>query len=206
MLVWEIILHDKDRVGRRLRGRCLGLNLSRRRNRKWRTRQSRNLGADREIFEDKVPATSKSEQKTKSKQKTKTKTKGVGQLTETAKPAPESPRDPPGRPKAKPTIKLDKLDKATQKVFATLFFTPGQTSLPGEIPWVDLLRAMGSAGFASQKLYGSIWQFTPVGRDVERSIQFHEPHPGVKIRFEVARRMGRWLGRAYSWKEGIFNS
>jgi hypothetical protein len=63
---------------------------------------------------------------------------------------------------------------------------------------------MGSTGFAAQKLYGSIWQFTPTKLDVERSIQFHEPHPAVKIRFQVARRMGRRLTRAYGWHGGMF--
>lgn len=130
--------------------------------------------------------------------KQKTKTKGVGQIAETEEAAPEPARDQIDK---QPTFKVD---KATMKVFNTLFFTPGQSSLPGEILWVEFLRAMGIAGFASQKLYGSIWQFTPMKLDVERSIQFHEPHPAVKIRFQVARRMGRRLTRAYGWHWGMF--
>lgn len=47
---------------------------------------------------------------------------------------------------------------------------------------------MSSTGFAIEKLYGSVWQFTPSDLDVERSIQFHEPHPSGKIPFRMARR------------------
>lgn len=64
---------------------------------------------------------------------------------------------------------------------------------------------MGATGFAPQKPYGCIWQFTPTKLDVERSIQFHEPHPNVKIRFAVARRMGRRLTRAYGWNSSMFD-
>lgn len=63
---------------------------------------------------------------------------------------------------------------------------------------------MSSTGFAPQKLYGSIWQFTPVNLDVERSIQFHEPHPEVKIRSTVIRRIDRRLTRAYGWHGDMF--
>jgi hypothetical protein len=99
---------------------------------------------------------------------------------------------------------LFRVSAASLKVFNTLFFTPGSGGNVGEIPWIDFLRAMASTGFAAQKLYGSIWQFTPTELDVERSIQFYEPHPEVKIRFTVARRMGRRLMRAYGWHGGMF--
>jgi hypothetical protein len=69
---------------------------------------------------------------------------------------------------------------------------------------MDLLRTMASAGFAAQKLYESIWQFTLTKLDNERSIQFHEPHPEVKIRFTVAWRMGRRLMRSCWWHGGMF--
>ena len=65
--------------------------------------------------------------------------------------------------------------------------------------------AMASTGFAEQKLYGSIRQLTPTKLDVEGSIQLHEPHPEVKIRFTVARRMGRRLMRAYGGAEGCLS-
>jgi hypothetical protein len=90
------------------------------------------------------------------------------------------------------------------KVFSTLFYIPNVTDQPGEIAWRDSLYAMASTGFAPQILYVSIWQFTPRNLDVERSIQFHEPHPGTKLLFTWARRIGRRLFRAYGWHGGMF--
>ncbi|KAE9988063.1 hypothetical protein EG328_000533 [Venturia inaequalis] len=97
-----------------------------------------------------------------------------------------------------------RVDKRALKVFNTLFFTANQSSQPGEVPWRDFLYAMTCTGFAAQKLYGSIWQFTPTALDVERSIQFHEPHPAVKMQYNVARRVGRRLNRAYGWYREMF--
>jgi hypothetical protein len=143
-----------------------------------------------EIKDSKIPVAVTSKQKVK--------TKGVSQTVNTE----EATHDAPSAQADKQPV--FKVDKSSMKVFNTLFFTHGQAKAPGEIPWVDFLRAMGSTGFAAQKLYGSIWQFTPTKLDVERSIQFHEPHPAVKIRFPVARRMGRRLTRAYGWHGGMF--
>lgn len=99
---------------------------------------------------------------------------------------------------------LFKVDKRAFKVFSTLFFQPSQSSQPGEIPWNDFLHAMASTAFAVEKLYGSVWQFSPRNLDVERSIQFHEPHPIAKIPFRIARRIGRRLNRAYGWNGDMF--
>lgn len=90
------------------------------------------------------------------------------------------------------------------KVFKVLFYKPSQNDLPGEVSWADFLFAMAATGFAPEKLYGSVWQFTPSDLDVERSIQFHEPHPVGKIPFRNARRMGRRLNRAFGWHGGMF--
>ncbi|KAF9117617.1 hypothetical protein BGW39_002003 [Mortierella sp. 14UC] len=79
-----------------------------------------------------------------------------------------------------------------------------RSAQPGEIPWNDFLHAMSAAGFAIEKLYGSAWHFMPSKLDVERSIQFHEPHPASKIPFKTARRFGRWLFRAYGWRRDMF--
>lgn len=137
-----------------------------------------------------------------SKSKQKRKTKGTADNSD----VPNKSFVPEEHVKKQPTDKQPtfRVDKATFKVFNTLFFRPGISSLPGEIPWVEFLRAMIVTGFAVQKLYGSIWQFTPTKLDVERSIQFHEPHPLAKIRFPVARRIGRRLTRAYGWHSGMF--
>jgi hypothetical protein len=63
---------------------------------------------------------------------------------------------------------------------------------------------MKETGFTVQKLYGSVWQFTPQGLDVERGINFHEPHPSGKIPFRTCRRYGRRLNRAYGWTGDMF--
>ncbi|KAK3900268.1 hypothetical protein C8A05DRAFT_17403 [Staphylotrichum tortipilum] len=97
------------------------------------------------------------------------------------------------------------VDARALKVFRTLFFQPAVTSTPGEVAWNDFLHAMRvGVGFHAEKLYGSVWHFQPTRLDVERSIQFHEPHPAGKIPFRVARRMGRRLARAYGWSGAGF--
>ena len=52
-------------------------------------------------------------------------------------------------------------------------------------------------GFKIEKLYGSVWQFTPTKLDVEHGIHFHEPHPSGKLPYKVARLFGRRLQRKY---------
>ncbi|KAK4216436.1 C2H2 and C2HC zinc finger [Rhypophila decipiens] len=96
------------------------------------------------------------------------------------------------------------VDSRALKVFRVLFFDPSSHTTPGEAAWNDFIHAMGSAGFAAQKLYGSVWHFQPTNLDAERSIQFHEPHPHGKLPFLTARRYGRRLTRAYGWVGGMF--
>jgi hypothetical protein len=99
------------------------------------------------------------------------------------------------------------IDARALKVFKTMFFTPSLTSTPGEVAWADFLFAMVSVGFNPQKLYESVWQFSPDPDklDAERSIQFHEPHGGnSKIPYQIARRHGRRLNRAYGWSGSSF--
>ncbi|KAI1952734.1 hypothetical protein LOZ57_000814 [Ophidiomyces ophidiicola] len=96
------------------------------------------------------------------------------------------------------------LGKRAYKVLTALFHDPGRHDQPGEILWTDFLHAMASTGFSLTKLHGSVWQFTPTTLDVERSIQFHEPHPRNKISFTMARCFGRRLNRAYGWHGGMF--
>ncbi|CAK1357618.1 uncharacterized protein RHO25_008276 [Cercospora beticola] len=96
------------------------------------------------------------------------------------------------------------VDNRALKVFKTIFYTPSSGSTPGELPWADFVHAMVATGFKSEKLYGSVWQFSPTKLDVERSIQFHEPHPSGKIPYWIARRHGRRLNRAYGWFGGMF--
>lgn len=134
----------------------------------------------------------------KTQPKTKIKTKG----TSSTSPAPAStPENVPESSDPQPTFPVD---SRALKVFRTMFFNPDVTSTPGSVPWKDFLHAMVSIGFRAEKLYGSVWQFSPTKLDVERSIHFHEPHPEGKIAFEVARWQGRRLNRAYGWFGGMF--
>ena len=105
------------------------------------------------------------------------------------------------KPDAQPTLSIS---KRAFKVFSALFHRPSGSDIPGEVPWPDFLHAMSVTGFAPEKLYGSVWQFTPTKLDVERSIQFHEPHPSGKIPLRTARRHGRRLNRAYGWTGDMF--
>lgn len=142
--------------------------------------------------------TERSFTKTLSSGKNKIKTRGAASTTETKVTLELIDRHTPD---VQPTFAVD---KRALKVFSALFYTPSQPSQPGEVIWADFLHAMISTGFAPEKLYGSVWQFTPTELDVERSIQFHEPHPSGKIPFVVARRHGRRLNRAYGWHSGMF--
>lgn len=96
------------------------------------------------------------------------------------------------------------VSKKIAKVFSTMFDTFEEADRPGEIPWQDFLAAMLMTGFAPVKLYGSVWQFTPLSNLGVESIQFHEPHSNQKIPFWTARRIGRRLNRAYGWHGGMF--
>jgi hypothetical protein len=49
-----------------------------------------------------------------------------------------------------------------------------------------------------------IFRITPQNLDVERKINFHEPHPEKKVPFRTCRRYGRRLNRAYGWTGDMF--
>lgn len=132
--------------------------------------------------------------------KTKTKTRGTAKLPSPAT-VDQGPLDDSNPVDPQPTLPVD---ARALKVFRTLFFNPSPTAMPGEVSWNDFLHALTSTGFAAEKLYGSVWQFRPTALDVERSIQFHQPHPSGKIPFRVARRHGRRLNRAYGWFGSMF--
>lgn len=96
------------------------------------------------------------------------------------------------------------LDKRAHRVFKVLFHSPLSGNTPSEVRWTDFLHALASTGFSAEKLHGSAWQFTPKSLALERSIQFHEPHPSSKLPFTWARRYGRRLARAYGWEGEMF--
>ena len=134
--------------------------------------------------------------------KIKTKTHKPGNLTIAVPEA--GPSTTADGSEARPKLPLN---ARALKVFKTLFFTPSVTSTPGEVAWSDFLYAMVSVGFVPEKLYGSVWQFSPDPDklDVDRSIQFHEPHgANTKILYRIARRHGRRLNRAYGWDGSSF--
>lgn len=131
--------------------------------------------------------------------KVKTKTRGKPDASSSSS-SDNTSEDPiPSDPQ--PIFQVD--DRAL-KVIRTIFHDPSAAAAQGEVPWQDFLHALTSVGFAAEKLYGSVWQFRPVSLDVDRSIQFHEPHPRGKVPFRVARRHGRRLCRAYGWNAGMF--
>jgi hypothetical protein len=107
-------------------------------------------------------------------------------------------------------VRIIKVDQRALKVFSALFHMSSSMSNPGEVPWTELLHAMRSAGFWMEKLYGSVWQFTPRddngngGTTATRSILLHEPHPHSKVPLWHARRFGRRLARAYGWSGQTF--
>lgn len=96
------------------------------------------------------------------------------------------------------------VNKRAQKVFNALFHNPLSPDRPGEVAWQDFLYAMASIGFMFEKLYGSVWKFTPTKISSLRAINFHEPHPDRKIPHATARRHGRRLNRAYGWSAETF--
>lgn len=133
--------------------------------------------------------------------KTKTKTRGTAQASSSTTANDDHAEIAANPIDLRPTISVD---ARALKVFRTVFFSPSLTSTPGEVSWSDFLHALTSTGFTAEKLYGSVWQFCPTTLDVERSIQFHEPHPRGKIPFCTARRYGRRLNRAYGWHGDMF--
>ncbi|KAJ9611563.1 hypothetical protein H2200_004747 [Cladophialophora chaetospira] len=101
--------------------------------------------------------------------------------------------------------------KARQlKIFRTMFYTasPGDEE-HGSIDSKDFRQAMTKIGFSAEKLWGSVWQFTP-GEDVSttegvrRGFNIHEPHPSSEIPYRMARCWGRRLNRIYGWTEETF--
>jgi len=93
--------------------------------------------------------------------------------------------------------KTIKVSKRAYDMFSTIFHTENQ-DLPGEVPWIEFLYGMSSAGFSIQKQYGSAWLFIPAD-PTQRSITFHEPHPSTKIPIPITRSHARRLSFAYGW-------
>jgi hypothetical protein len=129
-------------------------------------------------------------------QKAKAKTRSDGL---TPSPMQESRRDSATSTEEKvdTEVKKIKVNKRAYKVFATMFHVPSanEQQNTGEISWSEFLYSMKMIGFSVEKLYGSSWQFEPDTIDLQRSIQFHEPHPRAKIWFWLLKNFGRRLHR-----------
>jgi hypothetical protein len=88
------------------------------------------------------------------------------------------------------------VDKRAHRVFKTIFHVPSSElgEIPKAVKWDDFKRVMVRVGFTAEKLQGCACQFMPMSStNVERSIQFHEPHPNSDVPFMLARRLGRRL-------------
>ncbi|RBR19874.1 hypothetical protein FVER53590_12178 [Fusarium verticillioides] len=167
-------------------GRLSGLSLSRE------TRRKRDLWELNKPFSRLfLDEPAQEPKKFKSEVKLKTKVKTKREQTEPATAEEVKPPAAEAKPEPEATQHIFAVDAKALKVFRTLFFDPEIASTPGLIPWNGFLYAMAAAGFKIEKLYGSVWQFTPNKLDFERSIHFHKPHPMGKIPFEAARRHGR---------------
>jgi hypothetical protein len=145
----------------------------------------------------------------RSAQAKKIKTKTHGQAEEVQIASENTPSFPelavlPGASEKPETRQVDKRTFKTLKtIFGTNSYSEGEVSKT--VKWDAFVRAMIRTGFAAEKLQGSAWQFTPHGNTiVERSIQFHEPHPDSDIPYAMARRFGRRLERVYGWTRDTF--
>lgn len=129
----------------------------------------------------------------------KIKTKGVPRGEEADAEPPAVEIEATEASKSKITV-----SKRAFKTFAALFHNPEKETPQGEIPWNDFLHAMSSVNFGVEQLYGSVWHFTPTNLGLERSMQFHQPHPSNKIPSTTLRRWGRRLHRQYGWTLDTF--
>ncbi|KAH9909465.1 hypothetical protein F4778DRAFT_78 [Xylariomycetidae sp. FL2044] len=102
------------------------------------------------------------------------------------------------------------LSKRSRKVLLALF-PKGGTRTP-QIRWSDFKQTMEKLGFVSEKSSGSKTTFTPgdstpmaIDSPGEaRAVAFHRPHPGSRLRPDVAREFGKKLRDNYGWTGEMF--
>lgn len=85
------------------------------------------------------------------------------------------------------------------KVFRSIFHARNSNVHQGELDFKEFRCAMRAIGFGMEKLYGSVWHFTPIKLHVNKSFHVHEPHPDSKFTFVMARNIGRRLTHTYGW-------
>ena len=110
-----------------------------------------------------------------------------------------------------------KVDKRSLRTFRALFHDPttdtAKSSMPAGLTWLDFVHAMHSAGFTITRMYASGWLFVP-GRGKSAGVQiqaqrpslFYEPWGEAKVPGDMARVMGKRLGRAYGWTTDTFEA
>lgn len=87
--------------------------------------------------------------------KSKAKTRGPSHSVE------PQVNQPLGCPPSSSASSCIPVDRRALKTFSTLFRVPSMSFQPGEVAWNDFLHALACAGLSPQKLYSSVWQFTP---------------------------------------------
>jgi hypothetical protein len=83
-----------------------------------------------------------------------------------------------------------------------VFYNPSVTSSPGSLTWADFVHAMTSAGFAAEKMYGTMWHFTHPHN--ETRIEFRQPLTKGKLPSSTAGRFGRRLCRSFGYGSDSF--
>lgn len=94
------------------------------------------------------------------------------------------------------------MNKRAHKFFALLFYDSSSREAPLELPWKDFIAAMANAGFRAEKMYLSMWQFTPNGQSM--GIQLRKPWPHGKMTPVIARQIRRTLEHHYGWTSETF--
>ncbi|KAK4149724.1 hypothetical protein C8A00DRAFT_18631 [Chaetomidium leptoderma] len=132
-----------------------------------------------------------------SEKKEKVKTRGTADPSR-AEEGQEKDEDEEPAPPPEATFRVS---GRVMNIVHVLFPHPSEHNHPGEVLWSEFVHAMAAIGFATTRLFGSAWAFTPTGEEITllsaQSIAIHMPHPGAKLRFEAARRIGRRLTRIY---------
>jgi hypothetical protein len=165
----------------------------------------RELDLNRQLLTERTISEDKRVVQTKAKTKTRgdTKPENLGAGAQGAETIEDGIRDAENVIAEEHDI-IFKLNARALKVFETIFFTPSIDATPGEVAWNDFLYAMKAVGFAPEAMGGSEWHFHPETVDVKHGIVFHSPHPNPKMPYQVARRHGRDLRRAYGWEGHMF--
>lgn len=102
-------------------------------------------------------------------------------------------------------LRVITIDRRTQRVIDTLFFSPLSEKPPGKISWTEFVRAMTKIGFAVERVGGSVWHFNPDKEltGVEAPINFHDPHRS-RLKIHKARDNGHRLTTKYGWTADTF--